>query len=842
MKRSFGIAGRLTAALFVIALVSQLMSFHSSKHLREAAIKQREVDKVNTISQLIMPHIKGERERTELVTQMLLMHQGLSDEMLRGGMGRREAVARIIDAVFQESMVDLLEVTDNAGVVLYRAQEPGRSGDVSLVWGVEEALTGRSSIVSTSEPGGAWIISVKPVQTDGRVVGTVLVGMQIGDRFMRALGSEVGAKLALLSRSGEVVASSAPGGLKPEVPVISEAFLQKIPIYRTNETMHTSLVYLPVLIVDEAWVIMAEVDSSAAFSLLEEGDWQSMLFMSLVAGGSMLVTFVFLRYALKPLRDLRLRAEKDVARLDGTASSCRAGDEIVSVVHVLDTLTTLLTDRNQELTEQKVKLEFEIGRSQAAAAEINQLAFYDTLTALPNRRLLFVLLEKELAACSRHRRVGALLFIDLDNFKSLNDTLGHDKGDSLLKHAAQRLAACVREEDVVSRLGGDEFVVMLKDLSENPQSAANKAEKVGEKILAALNHTFRISNHEHHSTASIGVTLFAGGLGTADELLKQADLAMYQAKAAGHNTIRFFHPEMQARITARAAMEADLREGIAAGQFFVCYQGQVGEGARLLGAEALMRWRHPRRGMVSPAEFIPLAEDTGLILPLGKMVLETACGQLRQWASRPEMADLTLAVNISARQFQQHDFVDQVMDVLERTGANPHRLKLELTESLVLHNVEDIIAKMVALKSRGIGFSLDDFGTGYSSLSYLKLLPLDQLKIDRTFISDILTNPCDAAIAKIVIALADTLGLAVIAEGVESEAQRLCLARLGCKAYQGYLFSHPLPLEEFEEYARVTGRILSAESVPEDRPRGQERTWSSGHEPPGAGFPALSEA
>lgn len=445
----------------------------------------------------------------------------------------------------------------------------------------------------------------------------------------------------------------------------------------------------------------------------------------------------------------------------------------------------------QDITERK-----------AAAGEIEHLAFYDPLTGLPNRRLLLDRLKQALASSTRSQRYGALLFIDLDNFKVLNDTLGHHIGDLLLQQVARRLVTCVREGDTVARLGGDEFVLMLEDLSENPQEAATQTETVGEKILATLNQPYQLDGHQCHSTPSIGITLFADHQGTVDELMKRADLAMYQAKAAGRNTLRFFDPVMQAEVTTRAALEADLREALLQGQFLLYYQAQVDGEGRLTGAEALLRWQHPQLGLVSPLEFIPLAEETGLILPLGLWVMQTACAQLAAWATRPEMAHLTIAVNVSARQLHHADFVAQVLGVLAHSGAQPHRLKLELTESLLVKDVEGVIAKMTALKAHGVGFSLDDFGTGYSSLSYLKRLPLEQLKIDQGFVRNILTDSNDAAIAKMVVALAESLGLAVIAEGVELKAQSDYLALQGCHAYQGYLYGRPLPMLEFEESAR----------------------------------------
>ncbi len=445
----------------------------------------------------------------------------------------------------------------------------------------------------------------------------------------------------------------------------------------------------------------------------------------------------------------------------------------------------------------------DITEYRAAKEQIQHLAFYDMLTGLPNRRLLSVRLKQALAASVQHKCRNALLLIDLDDFKTLNETLGHEQGDLLLQQFAKRLSSCVGEGDTLARLGGDEFVVLLEELSRNPQEAATRAEVVAQKILAALHPPYQFGSSEHRSTCSIGIALFdAAQRSDTEEPLKRAELAMYQAKAAGRDTFRFFDPQMQAAVSARVAMESALREALQKNQFSLHYQAQVTDDGRIVGVEALVRWQDPRRGLVSPAEFIPLAEETGLILPLGSWVLETACTQLARWASQPRMAHLTVAVNVSARQFHHDDFVDQVLAVLERTGARANRLMLELTETMLVSDVEGVIAKMNALKGIGVGFSLDDFGTGYSSLSYLKRLPLDKLKIDQGFVRDILIDLNDSAIAKMVIALANSMGLTVIAEGVETEAQRDFLARLGCHNYQGYLFSRPLPVQEFEAFAR----------------------------------------
>jgi diguanylate cyclase (GGDEF)-like protein len=444
----------------------------------------------------------------------------------------------------------------------------------------------------------------------------------------------------------------------------------------------------------------------------------------------------------------------------------------------------------------------DISARKEADEKIAFLAFHDALTGLPNRRLLMDRLSQAVVSSERNGRYGALFLLDLDNFKTLNDTLGHHSGDLLLKVVGQRLLECVRKGDTVARLGGDEFVVLLEVLSNFAEDAATQAEDVGAKMLDALSQPYLLGAYENHSTPSIGITLFSGNTKSIDELLKQADLAMYEAKAAGRNTLRFFDPEMQTIVQDRANLEADLRDALRRQQFVLYYQPQfMGEEIHCIGAEVLVRWQHSKRGLVSPAEFIPLAEETGLILPLGQLVLEAACSQLAQWSDDARKRHLTLAVNISAKQLHQSDFVDQVLAVLTRTGADPKLLKLELTESHLVENVEDTIIKMRALKIKGVGFSMDDFGTGYSSLAYLKRLPLDQIKIDQGFVRDILTDPNDAAIAKLVIVLAESLGLPVIAEGVETEAQKEFLAELGCHAYQGYLFSRPLPLVDFELFA-----------------------------------------
>lgn len=432
---------------------------------------------------------------------------------------------------------------------------------------------------------------------------------------------------------------------------------------------------------------------------------------------------------------------------------------------------------------------------------IHQLAFYDSLTQLPNRRLLRDRLQQALSASTRTHLYGAVLMIDLDNFKSINDSRGHDIGDQLLAEVALRIQSCLRQSDTVARIGGDEFSVVLVDLDTQETQAALLAERVSEKIMAALNQPFLLTHKLHHNSASMGLCLFQGQNATLEELLKRADIAMYQAKNSGRNALRFFDPQIQATLEARVALESELHEALPGRQLKLYYQVQVDASQGVTGAEVLLRWQHPTHGLVLPDQFIPLAEESGLIVPMGEWVLRTACEQLAVWSRQPMAEHFLLSVNVSARQFRQPDFVTMVERILLETGIDPQRLKLELTESLVLHNVPDTIAKMKALNLRGIHFSMDDFGTGYSSLSHLTHLPIQQLKIDRSFVRHIASNHNDAVIAQTIIGMARNLGVAVIAEGVEDEEQRACLERLGCPSFQGYLFGRPMPLHEFEARA-----------------------------------------
>ena len=440
----------------------------------------------------------------------------------------------------------------------------------------------------------------------------------------------------------------------------------------------------------------------------------------------------------------------------------------------------------------------DVTEQKKAVSEIHQLAFYDPLTSLPNRRLLLDHLKNAHAASARSGANGALVFIDLDNFKVVNDTQGHAEGDHLLQKIAERLGACLRPHDLLARLGGDEFVLLLRDLSPVPDQAAQEALSVARKMQTALVPPVALAGSDHEVTASMGIALFSDAQGNSQDLLRWADMAMYEAKAAGRNAVRFFNPAMQQRAQAQAAILSDMRHALQTQAFVLHYQPQCHTGGALSGVEALVRWPHPDKGMLPPAQFVQAAEDNGLIVALGDWILREGCRQMAQWAALTPGAHWRLAINVSARQFHHPDFVDQVMAALHTTGVNPQRIELELTESLLLEDVDNVLAKMAALRTQGVSFSLDDFGTGYSSLSYLKSLPIYKLKIDQSFVRDLAQSTDSQAIVRTVVALAHNLELDVIAEGVETPAQQAALQHLGCQQFQGYLFSRPVPAAELQ--------------------------------------------
>ena len=536
----------------------------------------------------------------------------------------------------------------------------------------------------------------------------------------------------------------------------------------------------------------AQATYSAGMQRYQQTWWISLGALLTAMALLSLVGMLLIRSIVQPLRHvIKVFRHMEAGKLD-TPIDIRGSDEISDVMRALKTLQITL------------------GANQKA---IHQLAYYDPLTQLPNRRLLRDRMQAALEASRQDNHHRALLLLDLDNFKTINDTQGHEVGDQLLVEVAQLLRSAVHGSDTMARLGGDEFVLLLDCLPAQESAAMEQVKRRVQKLLMAMKKPSLLEGRSHRTSASIGICLFRHNNASAKDLLKRADVAMYQAKANGRNGFCFFNPAMQAHLEMRTALQTALHGAVDAGQFQLHYQVQVNAQCQAIAAEVLLRWTHPQWGSISPAQFIPIAEESGLILPLGEWVLQQACAQLKRWEDGALTHDLVLAVNVSARQFSHPHFVAQVQDALARSGANPARLMLELTESLVLHDINETVEKMQALGRQGVQFALDDFGTGYSSLSHLKQLPLHQLKIDASFVHDIVTDPSDTAIVQTIIGMAQNLGLDVIAEGVETEAQRQALARLDCPSFQGYLFARPLPLAQFEQWLMQQAE-LTAPSPP----------------------------
>lgn len=685
--------------------------------------------------------------------------------------------------------------------VLLRMHQPERHGDrIDRLTLIEAERTGRSNVGLELGPIGTLALrAVKPLHANGKLLGYIELSEEVQPAILDIFAVTGNEGLLVLHKSGLSRADWEGGmrmlGRKPDWDRLSTSVVAYSTLPQPSPTLDALL----------------PEETHPHFKPAGEIGIGNRIFQT----------------GFVPITDAAGHAVGDLAVLrDMTATVTHMRQELLTMTGIAMALGVLLTGlfwwilgRVQlRLSEARERLIDYLNHRRLAEAEIEQLAYYDPLTRLPNRRLLIDHVGHALAASIRDKHHGALLSVDLDHFNLFNDTRSHEIGDRLLVEVASRLRACVREIDTVARLSGDEFVILLEALAPERTTAAAQVEAICAKLRAALAEPIVLgtTNDHYHCTASIGVDLFCGGEATVEGLLKHADTAMHQAKAAGRDCVRFFDTVMQSVLETRAKLGADLRRARESGQLVPYYQPQLDQDGKTLGAEVLLRWIHPERGLVSPADFIPLAEETGLIVPIGHWVLETACWQLARWQGEAGRRDLQLAVNVSARQFRQPDFIDQVHAILDHTGANPARLKLELTESLLLDNVAVTIERMSALKALGIDISLDDFGTGYSSLSYLKRLPLGQLKIDRSFISDIATDPGDAAIVRTIIAMADSLGLAVIAEGVETAEQRDFLLRHGCTLFQGYLFSRPMPLEEFEAFLS-TGAIRSvpvAEGAP----------------------------
>jgi len=688
----------------------------------------------------------------------IVMEQNLEDHDAFHAFASRHASYRLlVDKTSANPIIDVATFVSSQGEVLNftRAYPPApinlADRDYFLAHSANPALGTHTSAPVQNKGSGAWVfyMSRRIDNSRGEMLGLILVGVsaEVFSRFYEKVAQDLGAGAS-------------------------------VSLYRDDLTLMTRWPFV------EEMVGKQNLTGATHRTIVREGKTSGVVFTSAA------------RFTEQNIEQARIAAPRTVERYPFIVTPVISEERYLSAWRVtlwwiigLTLLSlALLFWGVHWLLKANHRVESELFERQRTQARFEHLAYHDVLTTLPNRRLFSDQLLRCIAACARSPVLCGLLFLDLDNFKEINDTHGHDQGDLLLIEVSKRLLACVREEDTIARVGGDEFAILLNTLGHDTELAAAKAATVATKITRALAEPIRIAGTNYHTTVSMGMTLFGLTPSSVEELFRHADIAMYQAKTAGKNTHQFFDSQMQQQVEERSRLVAALRQAITNNELTLFYQAQVRAPDSLIGAEALLRWNCPGLGSIPPSVFVPLAEQTGMIKPLGNWVLETACASLARWSHLPDMAHLTLAVNVSSPQFKMPDFVETVLSAIERTGARADRLKLELTESILAHDLADVQAKMSELRGHGVRFSLDDFGTGYSSLGYLRALSIDQLKIDWSFVRAI-TN------------LGISLGMDVIAEGVETEAQRDFLISINCCAFQGYFFSRPLPAEDFERFA-----------------------------------------
>ena len=750
----------LIVTLIVPTLVSlQLARMQSLQHARETA---------EVIAKSVNQTFIGLIDAAD--NALLTSADEVTRQLREGALNATEVTGFLQRQTNRLPHIAYVRLSDEAGDLLYGPNirsDPINIADRDYFLTLKnDAQSGRivgAPIIGRTDGKWVWPIARRLNKPDGTFSGVVVAGISIDEIQRMLLAMPVGqggvvalrdSQLGVIARNSSGAVGDAPPGDKRLTSKFSDAFQkdgsQGTYIGGGAGVDRIDRVFFYVRNVKYGYLVNVGVSLEAALADWRDRAWRQCLFLL----GFTLLLLGFAWYATRALR----RQQADAERLAFSRQQ-------------FDTLSN-----------------------------------YDPLTNLPNRQALEDRLTVAIEKVKHHGMVGAILFLDLDEFKAINDSQGNKAGDWVLQEVGRRLASCISGNDTVARAGGDEFVILLEALATKRVDAANRAESIGEVILATLRSPIQIEGNQSHLTASIGVALLDKQSPTADQLLAQTAIAMTQAKHAGRNCIRFFDPIMQDEITKRIQLDIGLRSAIDQHEFRLYYQVQVDEFWHVTGAEALIRWMHPDRGVIGPIEFIPRAEESGLIQKIGQWVLNEACQQLKQWESNPATRELVLSINVSARQFRQTDFVDHVFVAIERYGINPERLALELTESVMLGNLEDTIRVMNALHSKGIKLSLDDFGTGYSSLQYLKQLPIDQLKIDQSFVSDIGTDRGDDAIICTILAMAHALHLDVIAEGVETTQQRDILINEGCKRFQGYLFGKPVPIAEFEaNLSRQTG-------------------------------------
>ena len=842
---------RLLLLFLLVAVLPLVLFVYFNLQQNEAVLRAEALGRVSTLADKKVMQVRGyllERERnvrllakSPSVIDKLEVISKLYGERSGSTYAGEDALARqYFESYVEESGVfsDLFLITPEGEIVYTQKHKadfatnlingPWRGTQLNEVFrNVRMTLESVISRQDSYEPSNMNAVFIAaPIMADGKFKG-VLAAQLGNDLFYRVASDSVGlgasGEAVFARKDGEDMVMTTPLKYRPggkeilrlnlkknkDLPMVGALFGKSgedVRVDYRNMQVVSAWRYLPEL----DWGMVVKVDGDEVFSSIHRQRIILLEVLLTLLFFSGMLAFYFARQISAPLEGLAKTAgEMAQGNLQMRADETAVGElgmfaksfnhMAVKLQGIYHTLEDRIEERTRELNASNERLQKEIAARKEAEEEIRNLAFYDALTGLPNRRLLLDHFRLALSLSARSRHYGAVMFLDMDKFKTLNDTQGHDYGDMMLVEVARRLQSCVREADTIARLGGDEFVVLLEDVDGLSDEVPQNVALIAEKIRASLTVPYQLEDYEYHGSTSIGVSLYCGDEEPVDVLLKQADLAMYQAKNSGRNAVRFFDPKMQQDVDAHASLEADLRRAVPDEQLRLYYQIQVDNNRHVLGVEALVRWVHPVRGLVSPERFIPVAEESALILDIGGWVFETACRQLAVWRGNELTCHLSIAVNVSAQQFKLPDFVDKVAAVLRTFDVEASQLKLELTESVVLSDVVDVAGKMHALKALGVKLSLDDFGTGYSSLSYLKQLPLDQLKIDKSFVRDIATDPNDAVMVQTIIDMAQNFRLSVIAEGVETEDQLDFLKLHGCMAYQGYLFGKPMPIGDVEK-------------------------------------------
>ncbi len=842
---------RLLLLFLLVAVLPLALFVYFNLQQNEAVLRAEALGRVSTLADKKMMQVKSYLQERERNVRFLAKSPSViaGFENLSGTYDKRFGTAYVgedalvrqyFEGYVEESGVfsDLFLITPQ-GEIIYTQKHnsdfatnlingPWRGTQLNEVFrNVSMTLEPVISSQDSYKPSKSMALFIAaPIMADGKFEG-VLAAQLSNALFFKVASDAVGlggsGEAVFARKDGEDMVMSTPLKYRPggkeilrlnlkqnkDISMVGALFGKSgedVRVDYRNMQVVSAWRYLPEL----DWGMVVKVDGDEVFASIHRQRIILLEVLLTLLFFSGMLAFYFARQISAPLEGLaktagevaqgNLQMRADESAVGELGMFAKAFNRMaINLQGIYLTLEDRIEERTGELNVTNEQLQKEIAARKEAEEEIRSLAFFDALTGLPNRRLLLDRFRLALSLSARNHHYGAVMFLDMDKFKTLNDTLGHDYGDMMLIEVAQRLQSCVREGDTVARLGGDEFVVLLEEVDGQSSEASQHVALIAEKIRASLTVPYQLGGHVYHGSTSIGVSLYRGHEESIDVLLKHTDMAMYQAKASGRNTVRFFDPKMQLAVEERASLEADLRRAVPDGQLRLHYQMQVDNNHQVLGAEALVRWMHPVRGLVPPVQFIHMAEESTLILDIGDWVFETACRQLAVWRGSELTRHLTIAVNVSAQQFKLPDFVGRVAAILRAYDVETSQLKLELTESVVLSDVVDVVTKMHALKALGVKLSLDDFGTGYSSLSYLKQLPLDQLKIDRSFVRDIATDPNDAMMVQTIIDMAQNFGLSVIAEGVETEEQLAFLKQHGCLAYQGYLFGKPVPIEELEK-------------------------------------------